>query len=188
MSGPFGIVAPRLCAHGFRPVPILNGTKRPPMKNWPGFVVDDAAINKYRDCGTGLLCGELVGVDIDVLDVQATGELHQLTRSELGDGPSRIGQPPKLLVALRTAVPFRKRQTPTFVIGGHASKVEVLADGQQFVAYAVHPDTQKPYTWPDGNPLDVPFAALPEVTEKQIVAFLDMWRAIARAGIIKERR
>jgi putative DNA primase/helicase len=180
----FGIVAPRLRAHGFRPVPILKGTKRPPMKDWPGFVVDDAALKKYRDCGTGLLCGELVGVDIDVLDAQAAAELHQLTRSALGDGPSRIGQPPKLLVALRTAVPFRKRQTRTFTIDGHASKVEVLADGQQFVAYAIHPDTRKPYTWPDGNPLDVPFAALPEVTEAQVAAFLERAEWIfARFGV-----
>jgi putative DNA primase/helicase len=168
----FGDVAPRLRAHGFRPVPILNGTKRPPMKDWPGFVVDDAALAKYRDYGTGLLCGELVGLDVDVLHEEAATELLELTRIELGDGPRRIGQAPKVLIAYRTSAPFRKRQTKVFLINGHTAKVEALATGQQLVSHAQHPGTGRPYEWPDGDLLDRPFASLREVTEEQVAAFI----------------
>src|SRR5512134_323686 len=110
----FGIVAPRLAQNGYSPIPIRPGSKRPATNGWPAFRLDDAALAEYRQCGTGLLCGRLLGCDIDVLNEAAAAELHALARSELGDGPARIGQPPKVLIAYRTATPFRKRQTPTF--------------------------------------------------------------------------
>jgi putative DNA primase/helicase len=169
----FGIVAPRLVANGYSVVPIKNGTKRPPMDGWPAFRVDDGALKQYRRCGTGLLCGTLIGLDIDVLQEEAAAELLQLARTSLGDGPSRIGRAPKVLVAYRASAPFRKKQTKIFLIDGQSAKVEALASGQQFVAYGIHPDTKQPYRWLDGDPLAVPFADLPtEVTEKQITAFI----------------
>ena len=59
------------------------------MNGWPTFRLDDAALAEYRQCGTGLLCGELVGLDIDVLHEEAAAELHDLARRELGGGPCR---------------------------------------------------------------------------------------------------
>jgi hypothetical protein len=41
----------------------------------------------------------------------------------------------------------------------------VLGDGQQFVAYAIHPDTGEPYRWLDkAGPHNMPVADLPEIT------------------------
>lgn len=71
----FGAIAPLLAANGYLPVPIKNGTKRPPMTRSPGLRLDDAALAEYRQCGTGLLCGTLVSLDIDVLDEAAASEL-----------------------------------------------------------------------------------------------------------------
>ena len=174
----FGAVAARLAENGYLPVPIKNGTKRPPMTEWPSFRLDDAALRQYRHLGTGLLTGQLVDCDIDVLHEAAAAELHALARTELGEGPARVGQPPKILIAYRTPTPFRKRQTRTFIIGGKATKVEMLADGQQFVAYAVHPDTKQPYHWLDGDPLAIPFADLPEISEQQIATFIARAEAV----------
>src|SRR5512134_1858393 len=128
----FGIVAPRLAQNGYSPIPIRPGSKRPATNGWPAFRLDDAALAEYRQCGTGLLCGRLVGLDIDVLDEAAADELYELAQAKLGRGPSRIGRAPKVLIAYRTATPFRKRQTPVFLIDGQPAKVELLADGQQF--------------------------------------------------------
>jgi len=51
--------------------------------------------------------------------------------------------------------------------------VEFLGRGQQFVAFGVHPGTQKPYYWPDGDsPLDVPLSDLPEISEADRIEFL----------------
>ena len=123
----FGAVAAQLVANGYSPVPIVPGWKYPPMAGWPKFRVDDTALSEYRDYGCGLLCGELIGIDIDVLHEEASSELRGL--AEPGIGPVRIGQPPKILVPYRTATPFRKKQTSKFVIGGHPARVEVPASG-----------------------------------------------------------
>ena len=33
---------------------------------------------------------------------------------------------------------------------------EILATGQQFVAFGIHPETLAPYRWSEASPLDVP--------------------------------
>ena len=64
----------------------------------------------------------------------------------VGDAPVRFGQAPKRLRVYRTAEPFTKLSTAGYRLpgdepGAKAHKVEILAAGQQFVAYGVHPDT-----------------------------------------------
>ena len=50
-------------------------------------------------------------------------------------------------------------------------RVEILADGQQWVAYHIHPDTGRPYHWPDG---DLPARDdLPEITEASAKHFIE---------------
>jgi hypothetical protein len=47
-------------------------------------------------------------------------------------------------------------------------KLEVLGDGQQFVAFAIHPDTGKPYRWLDKQgPHNTKWKSLPEITRDQ---------------------
>src|SRR5690606_34405105 len=52
------------------------------------------------------------------------------------------------------------------------ARVEILATGQQFVAFGIHPDTKAPYYWPECSPLDVPLHALPPVTKERCAAFI----------------
>ena len=66
----------------------------------------------------------------------------------LGDTPAmRIGLWPKRLLFYRAAEPFCSISEP----------LEVLCAGRQFVAFADHPDTGKPYQWPDASPADCRF-------------------------------
>ena len=51
--------------------------------------------------------------------------------------------------------------------------LEVLCLGQQFVAYAIHPVTGRPYEWPEENLADLDLASLPPIDEAQARAFLD---------------
>ena len=46
-----------------------------------------------------------------------------------------------------------------------ASRVEVLGAGQQFVAYARHPDTRRFYRWGRGELMQIHRVDLPELTE-----------------------
>ncbi|HEX2527439.1 MAG TPA: PriCT-2 domain-containing protein [Geminicoccus sp.] len=90
----------------------------------------------------------------------------------LGDAPARIGAPPKCLWLFRTARPFPKITTAEYVLPGDlptdkGHKVEVLGDGQQFVAFGIHPGTGRPYHWPDFSPLDLEWQDLPELSAEQ---------------------
>ena len=49
----------------------------------------------------------------------------------------------------------------------------MLCLGQQFVAYAIHPDTGTPYAWPEEGLADIDITDLPEITAEAAVAFLD---------------
>ncbi|MBM3083299.1 PriCT-2 domain-containing protein [Chelatococcus daeguensis] len=180
----------RLALHrnGYRPVPVLGAHvamkaagKRPMMKGWETVCAsaDEAEIARWaraqRNCtNTGLLCGDLVGVDIDVLDVNLADRLRDLALAMLGPTPLlRIGKAPKCLLAFRTDAPFDKVQTSEFqMLDGTVARVEVLASGQQFVAFGIHPGTRAPYHWPDRSPLEVPLTDLPIVSRDTCAAFI----------------
>ena len=178
----------QLHRHGYRPVPVLGAHvamkaagKRPMMKGWETVCAsaDEAEIARWtraqRNCtNTGLLCGTLVGIDVDVLDHQHAHRVTCIATEMLGMTPAcRIGRAPKILLIFRTDEPFDKIQTPEFhMLDGTVARVEILATGQQFVAFGIHPDTKAPYCWPECSPLDVPLHALPPVTKDRCAAFI----------------
>ena len=178
----------QLHRHGYRPVPVLGAHvamkaagKRPMMKGWETVCAsaDENEIARWtkaqRNCtNTGLLCGTLVGIDIDVLDCDHAHRLTCIATEMLGMTPAaRIGRAPKILLTFRTDEPFDKIQTPEFhMLDGTVARVEVLATGQQFVAFGIHPDTKAPYHWPECSPLDVPLDELPPITKERCAAFI----------------
>lgn len=162
----FAEVAERLADNGYSPLPIKPGSKRVVERDWTRFCltpVNDATmgrwLDRHADWGTGLATGRLVGIDIDILDQDAAFEAETRARTVFGDTPLvRIGKAPKRALFYRAAAPFKTIK---------ADPLEVLAEGRQAVAFAIHPDTGRPYVWPEESPLDVPFDALPVITEAQ---------------------
>jgi putative DNA primase/helicase len=181
---------------GYRPVPvssahlaIKSAGKRPLMRGWETLCADagEDEIRRWaraqRNCtNTGLLCGDIVGVDIDVPLAGPAAAIEALARDMLGDTQlKRIGRAPKLLLVLRAERPFDKLQTPELLVpDGTALRVEVLARGQQFVGFGAHPDTGADYHWPGHSPLDVPAAALPVVDRERCAAFVTQAEAALR--------
>ena len=87
--------------------------------------------------GIGIVCGEAVGIDIDIQkDPDLAGHIDALAKDHLGDGPLRIGRWPKRLRLYRAKEPLN------YLSEG---QVEILTTGKQFVAAGVHPDTGRPY-------------------------------------------
>ena len=60
--------------------------------------------------------------------------------------------------------------------------MEILADGQQFVGFGIHPDTLAPYQWPERSPLDIPVAEVPLVTLAMLEQFVTEAEQILRAA------
>ncbi len=178
----------RLLQNGYRPVPIsgphLGGAsagKRPVLANWQIRCLSadtDEIIRwsqKYPQAtNTGILCGEIVCVDIDIPNEALSTDIEICARAVLGITPlKRIGQFPKLALIYRTALPFRKWQTEEFhFVDGTVGRVEILAKGQQFVAFGIHPRTMAEYYWPATSPIQVPDAELPLINEEMVRSFM----------------
>jgi putative DNA primase/helicase len=174
--------------NGYRPVPVLGANavdkdagKRPTMRNWQTVCataeIDTIAkwtASQPANVNTGLLCGTLAGVDIDVLDQELVDVLVAKAEEILGPSPlRRTGYAPKTLFCYRTHVQFNKIQTPElFFPDGSKAKVEILGTGNQFVGFGVHPNTRKDYQWHGASPFDTPFNELPVVEIEDLKAFI----------------
>ena len=95
----------------------------------------------------------------------------------------RIGAPPKRLLLYRTDTPFRKMRSRAFTLpgdkpGDKAHQIEFLCDGQQFVAYGIHPGTGRPYDWPEDSPLDIAAGDLTPITVEQVRAYIEAAEAL----------
>ena len=181
----YGAAAEQLLDHGYEPLPIIPGQKRPPIERWPHVAIDGAAVTRwtkrYAGYGVGLRSGRLVGLDIDVLDPDLAHLVERLAIERFGHTLVRVGRWPKRLLLYRAETTFAK-----IMRGSEGSRLEVLGKGQQFVAFGRHPDTGADYFWPHGEtPLDVPFDALPLVDEAGCSGFIE--DATALLGLDNQR-
>jgi hypothetical protein len=195
----------QLLRNGYGPVPVVGpGVKSEAagkgvfLPRWqivcaaPGEKEVSRWIRDYRtSTNTGIHSGRTPGADIDVRVAELVRQLVGVARTRLGDTPlERVGMAPKTLLAYRADVTFKKISTVEFALPGDDwtspgykwHKVEILAEGQQFVAYGIHPDTLEPYQWIHGGPDTIPWADLPVITEAQARAFVDEAEAILRAA------
>ncbi|QGY03581.1 hypothetical protein MMSR116_18065 [Methylobacterium mesophilicum SR1.6/6] len=193
--------------NGYNPVPvsspsmnIASAGKRPVMSRWETRCLNASQdeirrwSTSYPDStNTGLLCGRLAGVDIDVRVPELATAIADRARDMLGHTPLvRIGREPKLLLGYRLAIPASKIQTPALFFTDDPkekdTKVEVLLSGQHFVSFGIHPETAAPYRWPDASPLTVPFSDLPETTEDELRDFVAVAEEMLRAAGAATRR
>jgi Bifunctional DNA primase/polymerase, N-terminal/Primase C terminal 2 (PriCT-2) len=170
--------ADRLIDHGFKIVPIMPRTKKPGLytsdgrwinfPNWNACDISPTGIETWktwRGAGIGIVCGNVCAIDIDVLDESAGQAVADSIIRDLGNTDGiRIGRWPKRLLVYRTDAPFHKITM---------SRIECLCQGQQFVAYGIHPDTGQPYYWPLESIANIAVDDLPTVTAEQVRRALD---------------
>ncbi len=171
----------RLVTNGYAILPIGPGTKKPGQFKrgaWTDYPewnrhtersttdVEVTTWSNWPDCGIGIVGGAVAAVDIDIVeDAELALQIEQLARARLGDTPAlRIGRAPKRMLVYRAAQPFH---------GIKRHPLEILCLGQQFLAYANHPDTGAPYVWPDEALADIEIGDLPEISGEAAAAFLD---------------
>lgn len=166
-----------LFAHGYSP--ILARGKVSDVAGWrtPVASIEEisaltAANPSYQN--TGLLCGALVALDIDTPDPETAAALLAMAGALPGADRAlrRVGKSPKISLFFRACEIRKKVETPEYIVRGHKCQVEVMQDGQQVLAFGIHPETQLPYTWIGPSPLDIPFANLPEITPETIASFV----------------
>nr|UFK26594.1 putative primase [Yersinia phage Rostov 43] len=153
----------KLRVNGYTVIPIYapdadkkGAGKRPIGKDWERTINDKEQIEgwakKFTNNGIGILTKYTPAVDIDVYDIDASLYMAGVIEKMFGEVPCRIGKKPKRLYLFSCLTPFSKVKSGVWEDDfGQQHAVEILADGQQFVAYGIHPDTKKEYHWTDGN-------------------------------------
>ncbi|MEF2549987.1 DNA primase [Aurantimonas sp. A2-1-M11] len=166
-----------LFANGY--FPVLARGKAAGGKGWTTPVTGLDQITALtedhpRHVNTGLLCGDLVGIDIDALDPETADALVAIAEGLPGASAAlrRVGKAPKVTFLFRAEVARAKAATKPYMVNGLKCQVEVMGDGQQIIAFGEHPDTGRPYEWIGASPLVVPFSELPVITAEAIDAFV----------------
>jgi P4 family phage/plasmid primase-like protien len=183
----------QLHRNGYLPVPVVspNATwakspgKQPGLgKDWlnKAKAAKEDAIRSWPqtdpECtNTGILTGDVTAVDVDVPVLELAKKMFELAKGMLPAGAlRRSAGGPKFLLLFRREPGAKKTSTHELLVpvpDGEPAKcrIEVMATGQQIVAYGHHP-SGKPYIWHGASPETTPKDRLPLVTTDQIAAFL----------------
>ncbi len=162
MSRYLEVFGPMLVRRGYDILPIRPGTKAPVDAEWS--LAPTATESKVRDWlsegrgdwGVGVRTSHTPAIDLDVDDPVLAEALRRVVADLYPTSPCRVGREPRSLFVFQGG-PFRKRVLK--FVGG--AKVEMLGKGQQFVAFATHKDTKRPYFYIDEDLLSVPHDDLP---------------------------
>lgn len=178
----------RILDNGYEVVGILPGKKFPTYdyshETLPKIThkhINRLLSNGHARDGVGIRTRFTPLLDIDCKWERALNAVVKYATKIIGQAPIRIGDAPKAGLMFRSTQPFRKVQSKEWTDPeGRKMKVEFLGDGQQFVAYAIHPDTKRPYRWtePGQNPLKLEWDQLEEVTQEQaqkVCDYFDRW-------------
>ena len=119
------------------------------------------------------------------MDPALAGAVQELIDQHIGAAPVRYGQAPKRLMPFKLKGDrFGKVKVAWQPIPGTGDEgrdprkppaVEILANGQQFVALGIHPRTGEPYRWERDPDLRIPRDLLPtldEATARHFMAVL----------------
>lgn len=167
-----------LAVNGFEFIPIRPSSKRPLFKEWTdlNFARDYTKwISRYPDHGVGITTRTTPAVDIDVYHEDLVEYMTDFCEMLFGPSPTRVGLPPKQLLVFRASGPgFKTMKTAWLDEEGRKQEVQILGDGQQFIAYGIHPDTELPYSWvKNGDPASVDSSELPVLSETDAFMVLD---------------
>lgn len=186
-GGPLAEHGAAIIDNGYEIIPIAVGKKAPGFDGWSKIRSTKQQLNEWignghRNSGVGILTKHTPGIDLDIRDENVSAEAEAKVREIFGDAPLRIGEAPKRLMLFRTDTPFKKMRSTKYVDEwGQFHQIEILCDGQQFVAYHIHPDTKKPYAWPsEDGPLVTPASDLIAITEEKCQELIDWFEERAQ--------
>jgi KaiC/GvpD/RAD55 family RecA-like ATPase len=147
-KSPYARVGAKLVEQGFSAIPILAGTKRPPMNDWSRFCdrppteLESNVWSNMPNAGVGIACGfnGIVALDFDTNDHRAIEAIMAVLPHALVEKAGCRG----FTAFYRTDEAIESRE---FDIDGKRV-LDLLSDGRQTVIPpSLHPQTGRPYVW-----------------------------------------
>lgn len=172
----------RIADNGYEVIPIIPGAKRPAGEKWQKYDgtaegVQDHIADGKGDHGVGIKSRYAPAVDMDIINEDVLNEIKEVVREIAGESDlKRVGFAPKELWVYRAEPGDTWPKVDTgewFDDDGNKAKVEILSDGQQFVAAHIHPDTGKPYQWLGKSVLTTKREDLTLLTHEQAIEIRD---------------
>ena len=176
-----------LLANGYLIVPIRPGRKAPVMSEWQRSRLGAEDLPRYPHHGVGVITGQgahpICAIDIDSPNAELSKAFQDWCLTNIGITGVRQGQAPKVLLVYRAEhAGWGKASSAIYddMFDGKC-QLEVLGDGQQFVAYHIHPDTKQPYEWLDdrGGIENLAATDLPIIREEQVYDAIRMFEQMA---------
>ena len=172
-----------LLSAGFTPVACIG--KAPSKKAWQAihepteFEIKFWSQSAPAALNSGILTRLNPCFDIDICGQTAATAIEELARErfeELGHFLVRgRASTSKRCIPFRTNTPFPKILVKFVPLNGTSKdeeRLELLADGQQFIAHGIHPDTHEPYLWRGGEPGEIKHEDLPYLHEEEARALV----------------
>ena len=178
-------IATALFEQGFSVIP-TGANKAPLLNNWTEYqdkpIEPNGNFNNAAGCGvvTGQKIGDnyLAALDIDCYDANVSREMcNYIADTVKASMPYRVGETPKFLIPVLIDKKIKKQYSNEFIDSkGQKSRIEVLCDGQQFVAHGLHPKSPSgKYTWYNG---DLSIDKLPQLTVDQVADILNKFNSV----------
>lgn len=184
----------RMRENGWPSIPITphegkhkSDGKRPAIRDWQRYAIYDekaplpllreieSVARRYPDAqGTGIPCGSIIGIDIDVSDSALVDEIQGMAFEAFGPTPFiREGRAPRRLLVYRAAEAMPKKAHKA--LNRASDGIDIQAVGSQFVAFGIHRSTCRPYRWIGAeSPLTASPDEAPQITAEQVAAFLGL--------------
>lgn len=167
-----------LLAYGYRPIPCKGKVPY----NFDGWSQCSATADNViawetshpQNRNTGILTGEVVAIDVDILRPDLADAVIAMVR-ELPGGkhaPMRIGKAPKALFLFKTTEPREKAVSSWFKIDDIKQRIEIMGVGQQVIVHGDHPETGQPYSWTPGAALQRHSKELPLIDWPSLDRFM----------------
>lgn len=153
--------------------------------DWVKYENDEQDLTRWHDmgAGVGIKTGNgLVLIDADTKDMAHAKTIHTELDAFVKGYGVRVGQYPKVGYLVRTDPDFKYTRIEFGTRnerGDLSDRVEILAEGRQFVAHGIHPRTKKPYDWPYGVPK---YDDLPYIPGSALLAFLANMQGVLPAA------
>ena len=182
----------RIYANGYIQTPIKTRSKAPYLRKWASTILTGKELAKYKKKGSGIVTGkkadtknpEVIAIDLDTNNEEVTNQLITWCYENIGETPIRIGKHPKAMLIYQKqpdGKDWKKQATNKYKqdkSNDLTHQVEILAKGQYFVAFGIHPETSSPYKWFNGSPCSVKANDLSIINQEHITTLFDFYEEL----------